>query len=363
MRNFFIFFLSLIIAILTAEFLTRLYFQDDDGKAVFTDRVMLFEQGKNFKNINDFFTYYPDVAFRTKALYINKSKTIVKNEYDYYIKTNNLGLVQKTDIPNGSNVEIFVGDSFTEGQGAIPWFYKFENNWNNKDRLPINAGLPGTGPLQWYKLLVYLHKKNKFKPKRVNVILILNDLHRNVFNLHPIVTKCLHNGYCSYSLGLQGYKFNNKTEKDIKNDVLLQSNIQSPIPLELRNSNLGKVKSIIKKSYFISKIYYMFVDFKKRFPQKELISQNLDAIKDILNYGEQEGLLFIVNEKSEVTNIEKGDFLRHNYVGNKFRKLVEKHNLSFKICKLKLNDFHKFDLHPNKKGYDKVRKCVQESFN
>ena len=56
---------------------------------------MLFEKGQTFKNHDNFITYYPNKFFRSKTLFINKSKTIVKNEYDYFIKTNNLGLVQK----------------------------------------------------------------------------------------------------------------------------------------------------------------------------------------------------------------------------------------------------------------------------
>ena len=85
-----------------------------------------------------------------------KKNTLI--EYDYSIKTNNLGLVMKNNINNFDKVNLFLGDSFTEGQGALPWFYELEKGWNVKFK-PINGGLLGTGPMQWFELAQYLKKK------------------------------------------------------------------------------------------------------------------------------------------------------------------------------------------------------------
>ena len=39
-----------------------------------------------------------------------------------------------------------MGDSFTEGQGATPWFYELEKDFSGSVIKPVNLGILGTGP-------------------------------------------------------------------------------------------------------------------------------------------------------------------------------------------------------------------------
>ena len=60
----------------------------------------------------------------TKEEIVSPNDIII--ETDYNIETNNLGLVMKKDIYKNDRVLLVIGDSFTEGQGAEPWFYDLE---------------------------------------------------------------------------------------------------------------------------------------------------------------------------------------------------------------------------------------------
>ena len=91
-----------------------------------------------FRNQGKIFTYSPNSTIRTSAYYENGDA--IAKEYDYQFKTNNFGLVQKLDIDKERPSVLVLGDSFAEGQGAIPWFYKLEED-SRKDIQLINGGL------------------------------------------------------------------------------------------------------------------------------------------------------------------------------------------------------------------------------
>ena len=127
----------------------------DKETSDFTYRTMLYEFGKNFKNYVDFFKYYPNTSIRSLTLYSKTKPTKLSDlviEYDYVIHTNNAGLVMKKDLKNSEEVIYVIGDSFTEGQGASPWFYKMEELNNKINVKLVNLGILGTGPTQWKNL-------------------------------------------------------------------------------------------------------------------------------------------------------------------------------------------------------------------
>ena len=95
-----------------------------------------------FRNQGKIFTYSPNSTIRTSAYYENGPG--LDKEYDYQFKTNNFGFVQKRDIEKERPSVLVLGDSFTEGQGATPWFYSLEEG-SSKDVQLINGGLFGTG--------------------------------------------------------------------------------------------------------------------------------------------------------------------------------------------------------------------------
>jgi hypothetical protein len=84
-------------------------------------RIMFFDGNSTiFQNDDDIFTYIPDNDVRHFTVYFSDHDFVV--EYDYRLHTNNFGLVQNSDITPTLPSVLLLGDSFTEGQGAEPWF-------------------------------------------------------------------------------------------------------------------------------------------------------------------------------------------------------------------------------------------------
>ena len=88
---------------------------------------------------------------------------LLKNIHE--IITNNFGLVQNNNISREKNSILFLGDSFTEGQGYSAWINKF---FFKKFQI-INGGLLG----KRYKQFEYLenHISENFKISKVIVFI------------------------------------------------------------------------------------------------------------------------------------------------------------------------------------------------
>ena len=138
---------------------------------------MLYSKDKVFDEYKDFFKYQPNL-FSRHLLYYYEENEFLKI-WDYEFNTNNFGLVQKTDIfPNRDSI-LFLGDSFTEGQGAEPWIDDLGKNIYGHQI--VNGGFGGAGPKQFIYLNDYLSKKLNIK-KRV-ILFISSDIRRGIVQL------------------------------------------------------------------------------------------------------------------------------------------------------------------------------------
>ena len=153
-------FILVILSILIALFFIEIYFSLTISKPYkheyFFKRYYLYQQGKVFENINNFFKFYPNKSIRQDAYYFDKDKFI--KEFSYTIKTNNIGLVQSNDIKANTPSILFLGDSLTEGLGATSWTDRFGSEINGLQI--INAGIRGTSSKQSELLEKYLAKLN-----------------------------------------------------------------------------------------------------------------------------------------------------------------------------------------------------------
>ena len=94
-KNFLLFLFSIFLTLGLIELSIRIFYIkkiDYDYRNTF----LLFEEGEVFKNINNFFTYYPNKIIQASTYYYKDNEFI--NVNNYTIKTNNLGLVQGFDI-------------------------------------------------------------------------------------------------------------------------------------------------------------------------------------------------------------------------------------------------------------------------
>ena len=240
------------------EFVYRSFKKREIKLEGFIERTMLFEAGENFENHKGYFKYYPNVSIRSLTLYSKpnpKSILDLKVEYDYVIKTNNAGLVMQQDLKNKDKVVYIIGDSFTEGQGASPWFYKMENDLAIPYVKLINLGLLSTGPVQWENLSSALKKEFSLDVKGSVINIIPEDMKRTVRSFHPRELQCLRQIKCDYLLGFQGFRFHkNLTHKEIKSTVLDKLKKQEKMNKSLKTF----LKDLMKKSFIVSNIYYYF---------------------------------------------------------------------------------------------------------
>ena len=96
--------------------------------------------------------------------------------YDTSFSTNNIGLVQKNSFDPKKEAIVLVGDSFTQGEGALPWFYKLEENWQNSRYQLINLGIMGTGIEQWKYILSWFSELGNIK--HIFICFITDDWNR-----------------------------------------------------------------------------------------------------------------------------------------------------------------------------------------
>ena len=123
------------------------------------------------------------------------------------ININNLGLVQDQDLQKNIPSILFLGDSFTEGQGGGSWINFLGGNYNNYQI--INGGLLGTGFQQFELLNSYL---SNYDIKKVFVLFIGDDLRRDVFQFNSQQQKCLMNHKaCNGSESFYGFPINDKS--------------------------------------------------------------------------------------------------------------------------------------------------------
>ncbi|MDP2389422.1 MAG: hypothetical protein Q8N52_03760, partial [Acidobacteriota bacterium] len=135
--------------------------------------------GSVYENVGRFYLYRPQTVVRV-ASYYNGVHDLVK-EFEYERHTNNLGLVQKSDVHAGTPSVLILGDSFTEGMGAEPWFEQVVPFFVERNLQPINGGLMGTGFRQWILLHEHLTAQN-IVVKKLIVVFISDDYGRNVWN-------------------------------------------------------------------------------------------------------------------------------------------------------------------------------------
>src|SRR5262249_22515174 len=127
-------------------------------------RLTFLSEGEVYQN-KDWggFVYAPDARIRLLTYYIvEPSVPKLAKEFEYDIVTNSYGLVQRSEIDSSKPSLFLLGNSYTEGQGASPWFYDFEARWPKDSRYQvINGGIQGTGIEAWEKLYRDISKITK----------------------------------------------------------------------------------------------------------------------------------------------------------------------------------------------------------
>ena len=314
----------------------------------FTERSIFYQKGENFQNFSNFFKYYPNEKIRSLGLFYKKNPVSLddlKIEYDYFLETNNLGLVMKNNILNNEEVNLIIGDSFTEGQGATPWFYELEEVWKFKHK-NINLGILGTGPMQWLNLTDYIIKEKSLKINGIVINIILDDLFRQNWKFNDDQINCLRKAECTYSGYFQGIDFKKfKNYKEIKNYQINKS----------KNFNKSKeFKNFLNKLNVLNEIN----KYLRFYISRDTRIQNYKSIEKLTKYSNKNVYINIIPTK----NISL-ETLKEDKIYKELTNYLRKYGFSFNICYISNDGFHLYDQHPNKYGYQKIKKCTIDGLN
>jgi hypothetical protein len=264
--------------------------------------------------------------------------------FDTSFTTNNIGLVQKKSFDPKKGAIILVGDSFTQGSGAVPWFYTLEEHWQNSRYQLINLGIMGTGIEQWKDMLSWF--SNLGNIKHIFICFITDDWNRRrcIIRDNNEAT-----GFNFIPWSRRNQIVNNLTiyyiDKDISTEALLhKSEMVRNIDLQFSFRKFFKSYQIIR-SILDRKAFDVKLD--------GIINNNKLIFEQIISaYGSQNISLFHIPERGETI---QGTY---SPLGQKIKEFILSHNLVYidglALCGLTADDYHEQDGHPNASGYNKI---------
>lgn len=302
----------------------------------------VYEEGEIFKNYKNFYTYKENLKNKRYLNFYKLEKEIIK-VWDYKFSTNNFGLVQKFDLDTQIKSILFLGDSFTEGQGAKPWLENLGRSFRGYQ--VVNGGFGGTGPIQFKNLNNYL--SNKINIEYRIVILIPSDIRRGIVKLNN--TNCIKNYFeCNK---------NNNVFSIPKNNNF---NIEEHLSKFVFNKKIDTKKNI---KFFIRDLY-LYQYLRKyinlfRLKNDKNIKYNLNSLLELEKKYKDKIVFIQIKDASEIM------FKKASYETELINKFFSKNDIRKHNCDMNndLSLFHKYDFHPNKNGYTVLRNCVTEILN
>jgi len=346
----------LLLTLVAAEAFTRAYFPEQSQLG--DPRLLFFSQGDVVKNTPwGGYTYGPNRTIRSQLYVVTdpNGRRLVK-VYDYMLKTNSYGMVQLHDPIQDKPAILLLGDSFTEGQGAAPWFYETETRWPSDGRYQIlNGGVFGTGFGQWAPY--YRNLSSALKISKVVIIFISDDWIRPLYQLPPFMLECLKSSRnCTGSELLYGIPDDAaEADREIVRLVRLHAEYLengAGQPRTLRD-RIALYRKLIRPIYMRARGYVRPVDRH----EEVSFEASRRALTDIAaSIGAENMILIHLPQKEELASgpseigLKGRDFVRHAGL-----TLVD----GFAQCGLTPSDYLSHDGHPNGSGYHKIAVCVE----
>jgi hypothetical protein len=238
---------------------------------------------------------------------------------------------------------LLLGDSFTEGIGAEPWFRQVAPQIERLNYQPINGGLHGTGFLQWSELERFL-SANDIQIAKVIILFISLDVRRPIWNFFDGELNCLRS--ISLCRGTERYlrlppasEFEHwvaKIRMARERDVSIKERIESALPATFR-------------------VYHYLRDIART-------PQQIDhGVKTVINklvekYGRENVLFIQLPTKEELKGSFSDGLLVQKLIKDSGARYVD----GISLCDLDDADYYVRDGHPNQQGYNKLAKCVAQ---
>jgi hypothetical protein len=342
---------SVIAGILVVELFCHFFSPSMRASGIYEwDRRIMFFSGRGtvFENHGDIFTYVPDNDIRSLTTYFSDKDFIV--EYDYRFHTNNYGLVQDSDVVASRPSILLLGDSFTEGQGAEPWFRKLVANTDPQPFQPVNGGLIGTGFDQWRKLEQYLTAKH-LQVRKLLIIFISDDYTRPVVNVSGQVLECLQTGSscpddsmyyrtppaAELPLWVDKVRDHRARQITVLDTMARYSRRLLPATFRIHDNLAAKFSS-------------------SSAPAKQRAREAIAYF--IRKYGNDNVSFLHLPQKDELRGPSELGLQARQAIRDAGGTLYD----GFTLCNLTIDDYHIHDGHPNGRGYGKIARCVGDIF-
>ena len=353
--NILIITVSSVIALLFIEIFYKSFFADNfhNNRFLFITKPSLLDQKKSFG-------YNKNTYVREMAVYGNGKDFHI--EYDTSFVTNNIGLVQKKCFEQKKQSIVIIGDSFTQGQGATPWFYQLEDDWKNNKYQLINLGIIGTGIVQWKDTLQWFSSIGKIK--QIIICCISNDWIRprwylcenpkqNVLAFDILAENKLHKNHKKPIIYF--------IDKDSDHHTILER------AKHIADSSDAGINDFFKNFFSASFTYRTLLKYNLLSPDKNetsndevTLSKNMTSFDQIISaYGANNITVLHLPQKKEVI---QGAY---SELGTKIKTFIRSRHIPYidglALCKLNEKDFYRDDGHPNASGYKKIYDCFSKN--
>ena len=339
--------LSLIFIVTIVEYFLGLFVTKQDYS---NQRYMLYKsnnQNSVFKNIEGGFIYQPNIEIENTTFFYINNQWI--KEFDYIMPTNNFGLVQTKDLYPEKKSILLLGDSYTEGVGAYPWFDKLNKNYESSNYQFINGGILGTGFESWFNLYNHLLIEN-IEISKIVIIFTSDDYRRGPWNMHENTLKCIEN----YKICKGDENFYGKPS--LEDEINFLEKLRNFRDNKENQLHKNILINYIKKTYPELRSLNKTIRRRLEIDKSPTIAKSNEVIKYFINKYEDNAVFIHIPTKFESLFDNKELF------GKKTFEFIEKNKGNivdlFDKCNLKKEDFHIYDGHPNSKGYDKISSCI-----
>jgi len=344
---------SLIVGMLLVELFCHLFLPLTavEGFNVWMRRIIFLGGGETIiRNQGDIFTYAPHSDIRNVTAFFSDNDFNI--EYDYKFRTNNLGLVQDADVVPGRESLLLLGDSFTQGLGAEPWFRLVSPEVDKLGFQAINGGLIGTGFEQWSKLDRFL-AANNVRVQKLVVLFISGDYLRPVWTFKPGELQCLADLALCHAEDAYLYRLPPDGELALGVAKIRMART----PMINRFALKMRVEALLPASYHI---YEFFKDkLKDRALDQRGETATRAAISDFIRiYGPGNVAFIHLPQKEELAHGRPSD------LGLRARRSIQaaggKLFDGFERCGLSPENYYARDDHPTRIGYAKIASCTNE---
>lgn len=327
--------LSIIAALAVIEGVLRFTLQPTPP----SDRFLFITPG-SFRNVADNVPgYEANANVREIAVYMVPQADSPERqfflEYDVNFRTNNQGHVQLTDTFCHRDTIAVVGDSFTQAEGNVPWFYDLERDAASRGASPqlLNLGIMGTGINSFRQTLDYY--RGCYDISKVVVVFIGDDWYRPRWGFDTDQLDCLSARIpCREGQSIFFRMPASVTDEAIRDSVRERSRDRYK-PSALRLLDLR------------SRANRAFKEWMRYRASK-------DSFLSIMHtFGKDNVRLIQVSMRQETGAQPQTPQTRSAL------EWIAQNGFDVSACPLTAEDYLPHDVHPNKAGYGKIRQCVE----